>query len=148
MAIVRFNPFRELLELQDRMNRILEDNARTTRGGEEGDFASGSWIPPVDIYESADALLVKAELPEVSREDIDIRLENGVLTIRGERKLQEELKKHNCYRMESQYGAFSRSFSLPRTVDSEKIEANYKDGVLNIRIPKREETKPRQIQIK
>ncbi len=146
MAILRFDPFRELIALQDRMNRMFEESVRT-RGTEEGEFASGSWAPPVDIYETQDALLVKAELPEVKREDIDIRLENGVLTIRGQRKLNEELKNYQCYRMESQYGAFSRSFSLPRTVNADKIEANYKDGVLTITIPKREETKVRQIQI-
>lgn len=146
MAILRFDPFRELIALQDRMNRMYEESVRT-RGTEEGEFASGTWAPPVDIYETADALLVKAELPEVKREDIDIRLENGVLTIRGNRKLAEDLKNYQCYRMESQYGPFSRSFSLPRTVNPDRIEANYKDGVLNVRIPKREETKARQIQI-
>ncbi len=146
MAILRFDPFRELVALQDRMNRMFEESVRT-RGTEEGEFASGSWAPPVDIYETQNALLVKAELPEVKREDIDIRLENGVLTIRGQRKLNEELKNYQCYRMESQYGTFSRSFSLPRTVNAEKIEANYKDGVLSITIPKHEETKARQIQI-
>jgi HSP20 family protein len=146
MAILRFDPFRELIALQDRMNRMFEESVRT-RGAEEGEFASGSWAPPVDIYETQDALLVKAELPEVKREDIDIRLENGVLSLRGQRKLSEELKNYQCYRMESQYGAFSRSFSLPRTVDANKIEASYKDGVLSITIPKREETKARQIQI-
>lgn len=125
---------------------MFEESVRT-RGTEEGEFAPGSWAPPVDIYETQDALLVKAELPEVEREDIDIRLENGVLTIRGHRKLNEELKNYQCYRMESQHGAFSRSFSLPRTVNADKIEANYKDGVLSITIPKREETKARQIQI-
>jgi HSP20 family protein len=146
MAIVRFDPFRELVALQDKMSRMFEETARSR--GSEDEFGAGSWMPPVDIFETPEALLVKAELPEVDRKAIDIRLENGVLTIRGERKLDEELRKQNCYRMECQYGSFSRSFSLPRTVDPERIEANYQDGVLNIRIPKREETKPRQIEIK
>ncbi|MFB3903129.1 MAG: Hsp20/alpha crystallin family protein [Acidobacteriota bacterium] len=146
MAILRFDPLRELVALQDRMNRIFEESVRA-RGAEEGEFASGTWSPPVDIYETQEALLVKAELPEVNREDIDIRLENGVLTIRGQRKLSDELKSYQCYRMESRYGSFSRSFSLPRSVDADKIEASYRDGVLNITIPKREETKARQIQI-
>jgi len=146
MAILRFDPFRELVALQDRMNRMFEESVRS-RGSEEGEFASGTWAPPVDIYETQDALLVKTELPEVKREEIDIRLENGVLTIRGQRKMNEELKNYQCYRMESQYGPFSRSFSLPRTVDPDKIQASYKDGVLSITIPKREETKARQIQI-
>ncbi len=145
MAIIRWDPFRELVSMQDRMNRLFEDAVRT-RGGED-EMASGNWMPPVDIYETKDALIVKAQLPEVNREDIDIRLENGVLSIRGERKLQEELKNESCYRMECQYGTFSRSFSLPRTVDQEKINANYKDGVLTLRIPKREEIRPRQIEI-
>ena len=146
MAILRFDPFRELIALQDRMNRMYEESVRA-RGTEEGEMASGSWAPPVDIYETQDSLLVKVELPEVKREDIDIRMENGVLTIRGQRKLSEELKNYQCYRMEAQYGAFSRSFSLPRTVNPDRIEASYKDGVLSITIPKREETKARQIQI-
>jgi HSP20 family protein len=147
MAIVRFDPFRELVALQDRMNRMFEESVRT-RGSGEDEFGAGNWVPPVDIFETPDALMVKAELPEVNRDEIDIKLENGVLSIRGERKLDENLRKQNCYRMECQYGTFSRSFSLPRTVDAERIEANYRDGVLNIRIPKREETKPRQIEIK
>jgi len=145
MAIIRWDPFRELVSMQDRMNRLFEDAVRT-RGGED-EMTAGTWVPPVDIYETKDALVVKAQLPEVDKEDIEIRLENGVLSIRGERKLQEDLKREQCYRMECQYGAFSRSFSLPRTVDQEKIDANYKDGVLTLRIPKREETRPRQIEI-
>jgi len=145
MAIIRWDPFRELVSMQDRMNRLFEDAVRT-RGGED-EMTAGSWVPPVDIYETKDAMVVKAQLPEVNKEDIEIRLENGVLSIRGERKLQEDLKREQCYRMECQYGAFSRSFSLPRTVDQEKINANYKDGVLTLRIPKREETRPRQIEI-
>ncbi len=145
MAIIRWDPFRELVSMQDRMNRLFEDAVRT-RGGED-EMTAGNWVPPVDIYETKDALVVKAQLPEVNKEDIEIRLENGVLSIRGERKLQEDLKQEQCYRMECQYGAFSRSFSLPRTVDQEKINANYKDGVLTLRIPKREETRPRQIEI-
>jgi len=145
MAIIRWDPFRELVSMQDRMNRLFEDAVRT-RGGED-EMTAGSWVPPVDIYETKDAMVVKAQLPEVNKEDIEIRLENGVLSIRGERKLQEDLKREQCYRMECQYGAFSRSFSLPRTVDQEKIDANYKDGVLTLRIPKREETRPRQIEI-
>jgi HSP20 family protein len=109
---------------------------------------AGPWLPPVDIYQTGDhELVLKAELPDVSREDIDITVENGTLTIKGEKKLGREIKEEQFHHAERRYGTFSRSFSLPRSVDTAKVGAEYRNGVLTIRLPLREEAKPRQIQV-
>ena len=113
-------------------------------------FTSGSptWVPPVDIFQTGDhELVLKAELPDMTREDIDITVENFVLTIKGEKKLSSELKEEQFHHVERRYGAFSRSFSLPRTVDGSKVSAEYRNGVLTVRLPLREEAKPRQIKV-
>ena len=126
MTIVRWDPFRDF------------------------GFGSGAatWVPPVDIYQNGDQeLVLKAELPDMSREDIDITVENYVLTIKGEKKFSSEAKEEQYHHSERRYGAFSRSFSLPRTVDSSKVSAEYKNGVLTIKLPLREEAKPRQIKV-
>jgi HSP20 family protein len=146
MTITRWDPFRDLVSLQDRMNRLFDESLRS-RAGEE-DISDAAWAPPVDIYQTPSKIVVKAELPEVDRKDIDINVDNGILTLRGERKLQEEIKKEDYYRMERQYGTFSRSFSLPGDVDQNEIEAVYQEGVLTIEIPKSTRSKPRQIHIK
>jgi HSP20 family protein len=107
-----------------------------------------NWVPPVDIYQSSDQeLVLKAELPEMSREDIDITVENGTLTLKGEKKVSSEVKEEQFHHMERRYGSFSRSFSLPQTVDVAKVAADYKNGVLTIRLPLREEARPRQIKV-
>jgi len=134
------------------MNRLFDDSFRTgTAGGSaraEDDWAlGGSWAPSVDIYEQANTIVVKAELPGVDPKDIDIRVENNTLTLRGERKLDQEVKRDDYHRVERSYGQFSRSFTLPNTVNTEKIQAEYKDGVLKVALPKREEAKPKQIQV-
>jgi len=108
----------------------------------------GAWVPPVDIYQNGDhEVVLKAELPDLSREDIDITVENSTLTIRGEKKLSSEVKEEQFHRIERRYGTFSRSFSLPQTVDTGKVGAEYKNGVLTVRLPLREEAKPRQIKV-
>jgi len=146
MAIVRFEPFRELISLQDRMNRLFNESYRSQ--GSEDDWAlGGTWAPAVDIYEHENNIVIKAELPGVDPKDVDIRLDNNVLTVNGERKLDNEVKKENYHRVERSYGAFTRSFTLPTTVDPSGIKAEYKDGVLRVTLPKREEAKPKQIQI-
>jgi len=145
MAMVRFDPFRDLAVLQDRMNRLFNDSYSPRR--EDDLMNRGSWTPAVDIYEIEGALVLKAELPDMRRDDIDISVENGTLTIRGERKLDGELKQENFHRVERAYGSFERSFSLPNTVDAVKIGAEYKDGVLTVTLPVREEAKPRTIKI-
>ena len=108
----------------------------------------GSWVPPVDVFQNGDQeLVLKAELPDMTREDIDVTLDNGTLTVRGEKKLSSDVKEEQFHRIERRYGAFSRSFSLPQTVDPNKVSADYKQGVLTVRLPLREEAKPRSIKV-
>ncbi len=145
MAIVRFEPFRELMSLQDRLNRLFNESYRPQ--GEDDWALGGTWAPAVDIYEHENNIVIKAELPGVDPKDVDIRLDNNVLTVKGERKLDHEVKKESYHRVERSYGAFTRSFTLPTTVDPSGIKAEYKDGVLRVTLPKREEAKPKQIQI-
>jgi len=149
MAIIRWEPFRDLVSLQDRMNRIFDEAFRGAgRSGAEEDWAlGGSWAPVVDIYEQGHDIVLKAELPGVDPKDVDVRVENNVLTLRGERKFDNEVKKENYHRVERAYGTFSRSFTLPNVVDTEKIKAEFKDGLLRLTLPKKEEAKPKQISI-
>ena len=128
MAIVRWSdPFREFAQLQNRINRAFSDAYRT----DEGLMTSGNWVPPVDIYQNGDhEVVLKAELPDMTREDIDITVDNGTLTVRGEKKFSNEVKEEQFHRIERRYGSFSRSFSLPPTVDTSKVAADYRNGVL------------------
>ena len=146
MAIVRWtDQFREFAQLQDRLNRAFAD---TSSRSDEGLLSSGSWLPPVDIYQNGEhELVLKAELPDLTREDIDITVDKGTLTIKGEKKLSSEVKEEQFRRIERQYGAFSRSFSLPPSVDPSRVAAEYKNGVLTVKLPLREEAKPRQIKV-
>jgi HSP20 family protein len=141
MAIVRWEPARELASMEvDRLNRMFSDFYEET--------FSRAWVPPVDIYETeAHEVVLKAELPDLKREDISVTFENGVLTLKGERKVEQEVKKEQFQRIERRHGAFSRSFTLPNTVDASRISASYKDGVLTIKLPQREEAKPKQIEV-
>jgi len=146
MAIVRWtDPFREFAQLQDRFNRAFNN---AYGGSDEGLMTSGSWVPPVDIYQNGEhEVVLKAELPDMTREAIDITVDNGTLTIKGEKRLSSEVKEEQFHRIERHYGTFSRSFSLPQTVDPNKVAAEYKNGVLTVRLPLREEAKPRQIKV-
>ena len=145
MAMVRWEPVRDLMTLQERMTRMFDSSYR---GGNEDDWAlGGSWAPAVDIYEKDGNIVLKAELPGVDPKDVDVRVENNLLTLRGERKFDNEVKRDNYHRVERSYGSFSRSFTLPNVVDTANIKAEYRDGVLHMTLPKREEAKPRQIQI-
>ena len=146
MTLVRWSdPFREFAQLQDRINRVFSS---TYGQSDDGLMTSGTWAPPVDIYQTGDhEVVLKAELPDMTREDIDITVDNGTLTIRGEKKFSNEVKEESFHRIERRYGAFSRSFSLPQTVDTSKVGADYKNGVLTVRLPLREEAKPRQIKV-
>ena len=147
MAIARLDPFRDLAVLQDRMNRLFNDSV-SGRGGREDDLASrGAWVPAVDIYELDGGLVLKAEIPDMRREDIDVSVENNTLTLRGERKLDNEIKQENFHRIERAYGKFVRQFSLPPTVDTSKIAAEYRNGVLSVKLPMREEAKPRSVKV-
>jgi HSP20 family protein len=141
MALVRWDPTRELASMEiDRLNRMFSDLW--------GENLGRGWMPPVDIYEDANhELVLKAELPDMKREDIHVTFENNVLTLKGERRLGEDVKRDNFQRMERYYGSFTRSFTLPATVDGARITAAYKDGVLTIRLPQREEARPKQITV-
>ena len=151
MAIVRWEPFRDLMSLQERMNRLFDESFRSRAGagaGHEEDWAlGGSWAPAVDIYEHEGNIVLKAEIPGIDPKEVDVRVENNVLTLRGERKIDTEVKRESYHRVERAYGTFSRSFTLPNVVDTEKIKAEYRDGVLRVTLPKREEAKPKQISI-
>jgi HSP20 family protein len=146
MAIVRIDPFRELAGMQERMSRLMGD--LYSRRADDDLMASGSWLPPVDIFQNGNhELVLKAELPGIKREDIDIRVENNTLTIRGERKFAQDVKEDQYHRIERSYGSFSRSFSLPNTIASDKVSAEFKDGILTVTLPVREEAKPKQITV-
>ncbi|KUK83455.1 MAG: Molecular chaperone [Pelotomaculum thermopropionicum] len=137
MALVKWDPFRELAGLQQSINRIFEDNLRYPRES-DGNLAQG-WMFPVDIKDTPEAVLIKAELPGMNREDIKISFSDNLLTIRGERKKEEKEEKHNYLRVERSYGTFSRSFSVDVPVKENEIKARYQDGVLNITLPKKED---------
>lgn len=141
MTLVRWDPFQELASWSNRLNRSLNDVSTRT----EDSF--GAWAPPVDIFEKDHKLVIRAELPGVQKDDIEVGIENGVLTLKGERKREAEFNEDNAYRLERVYGAFTRSFSLPTTVDPSKIEAVYKEGVLQVTVPKLEAAKPKKVQI-
>src|SRR5579863_10680415 len=138
------HPFQQLGHLQESMNRLFEDSRRANRG--DG-YALTSWAPAVDIYETENELVLKADLPDVTEKDLDIRVENNMLTIRGERKFEQKVNEDNYLRIERTYGSFSRSFSLPNTVNTEAIKADYKNGVLTVQLPKRAESKPKQVKV-
>ena len=140
--LTRFDPFRDLLRVQDEMSRLFDDRL-AFRSGE-----SLGWSPACDIYEDGEEVFVRLELAGVEPKDVDIRFENGVLTLKGERKLEKDDRRDNYHRVELAYGTFTRSFSLPGTVDPEKIRAEAKNGVLTIHLPKKPEAKPKAIQVK
>ncbi len=144
MAIVRTDPFRDLFDLQDHLFRTFGSAVR----GREGEAPMvAAWSPLVDVFEDADCITLKVEVPEVEAKDVEILVEGNTLTLKGERKLENEEKRDGYHRIERTYGSFSRSFTLPATVDSEQIRAESKDGVLRIVLPKKAETKPRQIKV-
>lgn len=144
MAIVRYNPMRELRGMQEQMNRLL-DLAWNREPGEE--LREGVWQPLVDIFENDEAVVIRAELPGVEQEAIEVKIEGTTLTIRGERKQDAEVRKENYHRIERYYGTFQRSFLLPQTIDQEKVKAACDKGVLTITLPKRELIKPKQITV-
>jgi HSP20 family protein len=142
-TISRFEPFRSITTVQDQLNRILDKAFE--RVGEESSLST--WAPAVDIFETGHELVVKADLPEIDPKDLDILVENNILTIRGERKFEQKLNEDNYLRVERAYGSFARSFTLANTVNSEAINAEYHQGVLTLTIPKKEEAKPKQIKV-
>ena len=148
MAITRWDPFREFSNLQNQMTRLFQDY-QPTRAGQSGEdfLTSGTFVPPVDIYEDEHNITLKLEVPGINENDIDVRVENSTLTIRGERKFEKDVKEENFHRIERSYGSFSRSFTLPNTVNPEQVNADYTNGVLTIALAKRAEAKPKQIKV-
>ena len=146
MAMIRNDPFRDLLALQNQLFRTFDSAYRGT-GREESQSVMATWSPLVDVYEDGEGITLKAELPEVDVKDVDLQVEGNTLTLKGERKLENEDKQEGYHRIERTYGAFSRTFTLPNTVDVEHITAESKDGVLRLFLPKKAETKPRQIKV-
>ena len=143
MAIMtRFDPFRDLQRVQDEMSKLFDDRLLARNGESVG------WTPKVDIFEDEEGVALRFELAGVEPKDVDIRFENGVLTLRGDRKMESEDRRDNYHRVELAYGTFTRSFSLPATIDAEKIRAESKNGVLTVTLPKKAEAKPKSIQVK
>ena len=142
-VLTRWDPFREFSTLQDRMNRLYRDSY----GEREEALTTSSFAPPVDVYEDEHNVTLKIEVPGIDEKDIDVRVENNTLTVHGERKFEKEEKEENFRRVEQQYGSFTRSFTLPNTVDTDSIQANYDKGILKIQLAKRAEAKPKQIKV-
>jgi HSP20 family protein len=145
MNLITYDPFRELRSLQDEVNRVFSSSFN--RSGETG-LGHSAWNPSVDIFENKDQIILEAELPGLAPDDVNISIENNVLTIHGERKFEKKDEGDNFHRVERSYGSFTRSFTLPPTVSSENVEANFDNGILRLELAKREEAKPRRIEIK
>jgi HSP20 family protein len=143
-VLTRFEPFREFSTLQERMNRLFRDSFND---GREETLTTTAFAPPVDVYEDEHFVTLKVEVPGIDEKDIDVRLENNTLTIHGERKFEEQEKEENYRRVERQYGSFTRSFTVPSTLDSGSVSANYEKGILKLKIAKKAEAKPKQIKI-
>ena len=145
MAIVRWEPFRDLVTAQRDFERLFREAFSPLSGATE--LSTRSWAPPVDIYETEDAIVLKAELPGVDPNDVEVRVEDNNLYLKGERKFEKEVKEQNYHRVERSYGSFARSFSLPNSISADKVKAEFKDGLLTLTMPKREEAKPKTIKI-
>ncbi len=143
MAITRWDPFRDVLALQNRMNSIFQEFNR----GDGDVMSTAAFVPPVDVYEDEHKVVLKLEVPGMKESDLDIQLENNVLTVKGERKFEKEEKEENFHRIERRYGSFYRSFTIPNTVNPDSVKANYDAGVLKIELEKRAEAKPKQIKV-
>jgi len=146
MALIKWDPIRDLMTFQERMNRLFDETFGRRRG-ELSPLETGDWCPAVDIFETKDAIELRAELAGMSPSDVEISLEDDVLSLRGERRMDKEVKEENYHRIERSYGSFTRSFTLPRRVQKDKIKARFRDGVLHVTLPKAEEAKPKEIKI-
>ncbi|MFZ0312070.1 MAG: Hsp20/alpha crystallin family protein [Candidatus Korobacteraceae bacterium] len=142
-VLTRWEPYRELSALQNRLGRLFDEQY----GGREEALTTGAFVPAVDIYEDEHSIQLKLEVPGVDEKDLDIKVENNTLTVNGERKLEKEEKEENFHRVERRYGSFTRSFTLPSTVSTDDIQADYEHGVLKVRLAKRAEAKPKQIKV-
>src|SRR5437868_14916173 len=142
-VLTRWDPFREFSTLQDRMNRLFQQSY----GDREEALTTSTFAPPVDVYEDEHNVTLKIEVPGIDEKDIDVQIENNLLTVHGERKFEKEEKEENFRRVERQYGSFTRSFTLPSTVNPEQVQAHYDKGVLKIKLAKKAEAKPKQIKV-
>ncbi len=143
--LTRWDPFREFVTLQDRMHRLFRDSFGPE--GREEALTTTTFAPPVDVYEDEHNITLKIEVPGIDEKDIDVRIESNTLTVHGERKFEKEEKEENYRRVERQYGSFTRTFTLPNTVDPEKVQADYDKGVLKVKLAKKAEAKPKQIKV-
>ncbi|MCL1926912.1 MAG: Hsp20/alpha crystallin family protein [Syntrophorhabdaceae bacterium] len=147
MKIVRWwDPMRDISSIQEKMNQLFEDTMSRSRGKEER-LGVGMWTPAVDIYETNEVVVVKAEMPGLTKDQIGIEVKDGLLVLKGERKIEKDVKEENYHRIERAYGTFQRTFSLPASVDQEKISASLKEGILELTLPKKEQAKKRQIDV-
>jgi len=137
---------RDISAIQEKMNQLFEDTMSRSRGREDR-LGAGMWTPAVDIYETSEVVVVKAELPGLTKDQVGIEVKDGLLSLKGERKIEKDVKEENYHRIERAYGTFQRSFSLPASVDQEKISASLKDGILELTLPKKEQAKKRQINV-
>jgi HSP20 family protein len=145
MAIVRWEPLRDLMTSQRGIDRLFKE--AFTPFYDEGESSTRTWAPPVDIYETENDIVLKAELPGMDPKDVEVKVEDNTLYLKGERKFEKEVRNENYHRVERSYGSFARSFSLPNSISAEKVKAEFKDGLLTLTLPKREEAKPRTIKI-
>ena len=145
MTITRFSPLQDVAVLQNRLNSIFTDFARPQSAGDSESLSAGSFVPAVDIYEDAQKLQLTFEVPGIKPEDVDVRVENNVLTVKGERIVSNEVKEENFRRVERRFGSFVRSFTLPQTVDTEQVSAHSEHGILVIELPKKAAAQPKQI---
>ena len=145
MAIIRWDPFRDMMTLREKMNRLFDDSL--SQKGEERDMFTSNWSPAVDIYETGNELVLTAEVPGIDEKDIEIKVEDNTLTLKGERKFEKETKEENFHRIERSYGSFFRAFSLPNSIDADRIQAEHENGVLRVVMPKRQELKPKTVKI-
>ena len=143
-VLTRWDPFREFTTLQDRMNRLFQQQSYNDN---DEALTTSNFAPPVDVYEDEHNVTLKIEVPGIDEKDLDIRVENNSLTVHGERKFEKEEKEENYRRVERQYGSFTRSFTLPNTVNADGVKADYEKGVLKISLPKKPEAKPKQIKV-
>jgi HSP20 family protein len=147
MAIVRWQPFRDLLATEREFDRLFREPFSPLFAQREGELSTRAWAPAVDIFETENSIVLKAELPGVDPKDVEVRVEDNTLYLKGERKFEKETKEENYHRIERSYGSFARSFVLPNSMDAEKVAAEYQDGLLTLTLPKREEAKPKTIKI-
>ena len=147
MAILRWQPFCDLMATERGFDRLFRDAFSSVLPVREGELPTRAWAPAVDICENENNIVLKAELPGVDPKDVEVRVEDNTLYLKGERKFEKDTKEENYHRLERSYGSFARSFALPNSIDAEKVAAEYKDGLLTLTLPKREETKPKTIKI-